>query len=368
VLTAPQVVPIFFANDPLQAQIEQFLGELAVSTYWPATTGEYGVGPLRIAPSIVVSSPAPASITDDALQAWLAGNLDGTNGSWPAIDDNNVYVVFYPEDTIVTASTYASCSDFGGYHSEGISPPNASPPSFPYVVVDRCVSGPLVGIDDVTVTTSHELVEATTDPFTQSQPAFIGADDDHLAWNLGRTQSGELGDMCLSRGGWEVSGRLVGSFLVQRTWSDQAAGAGRDPCVPPVPGPYFAAAPDLNQNVAILDNGVRATKGLRLPIGQTATVDVRLFSDGPAGDWDVEVAEERIGGVGVDSPTPTLTFSWDKQSGSNGDILQLTMTRVADGPVGGTVFLIYSVNRAPRGDPLAPTPRAWNYWAGYVAN
>src|SRR5258708_26735937 len=68
VLTAPVVVPIFFAGDDVaQAQLEQFLAQLAADpVYWPATTAEYGVGPLGVRPSIVSTQSPPT--TDAELQ------------------------------------------------------------------------------------------------------------------------------------------------------------------------------------------------------------------------------------------------------------------------------------------------------------
>jgi hypothetical protein len=79
VLDAPVVVPVFFANDSMQAQIEQFLTQLAGSAYWSATTGEYGAGALQVAPSIVLPDAAPDAVTDVQIQATLAGYLDGTH-------------------------------------------------------------------------------------------------------------------------------------------------------------------------------------------------------------------------------------------------------------------------------------------------
>jgi hypothetical protein len=133
VLIRPVVVPIFFANDPLQAQIEQFLAQLAGSSYWAATTSEYGVGPVQVAPSIVVSDQVPSSITSPEIASWLADHLDGTHAEWPAIDGQHVYVAFYPQDTTISQPSGAtSCTSFGGYHAEAASvfrsPPTTAGP------------------------------------------------------------------------------------------------------------------------------------------------------------------------------------------------------------------------------------------------
>ena len=55
VLTTPTVIPIFFQNDGEQTKVEDFLKQLAASTFWGQATSEYGVGPLAIGKSIVVA-------------------------------------------------------------------------------------------------------------------------------------------------------------------------------------------------------------------------------------------------------------------------------------------------------------------------
>ncbi len=91
VLTAPHVVPVFFPNDILQPQIEDFLAQLATSSYWSATTSEYGVGPLTIGPSVIINNTPPTTsngidkmvqqLVQAAKDAAAAGNDGGTPGS-----------------------------------------------------------------------------------------------------------------------------------------------------------------------------------------------------------------------------------------------------------------------------------------------
>jgi hypothetical protein len=66
---------IFFADDPIQGQIEQFLSQLAGSPYWAATTSEYGVGALQTALSTVVTDPFSTNIAGPEVDSWLAGYL-----------------------------------------------------------------------------------------------------------------------------------------------------------------------------------------------------------------------------------------------------------------------------------------------------
>jgi hypothetical protein len=149
---------------------------------------------------------------------------------------------------------------------------------------------------------------------------------------------GETGDMCIYDS--RAYEKLVGSFMVQRTWSNAAAQAGLDPCVPNVAGPYVNAAPDVDE-VVTLDRSATAhfrTTGVSVPTGQSRTIAVRLFSTAPTSDWTVEAHD-----LGFESGGPmTLTFKWDKPSGHNGDVLHLTITRTADGSIGGTELMLVS--------------------------
>jgi hypothetical protein len=89
----PHVIPVFYANDPMQAQLQQFLSPLATSSYWSTATSEYGVGALIISPSIVTTDTAPTSITASDLRASLAGHIGGASPDWPAPETNDLYVL-----------------------------------------------------------------------------------------------------------------------------------------------------------------------------------------------------------------------------------------------------------------------------------
>ena len=305
VLDAPNIVPIFFAGDSFQSSLEDFLRQLAASSYWPAVTAEYGVGPLAVAPSIVVSDPVPTSITDFDIAAWLAAYLDGTHAAWPPVTPNNIYTVFYPSETTITYTGLGtSCTSFGGYHSEGVAVASADAgasdasaieggtgsASFVYAALPRCATlGGLSGIDAVTGPTSHEAVEASTDPHPFTRPAYQDVDQDHIVWDL--TPGGELGDLCeLEPQSFQ---RLVGPSIVQRIWSNTAAAAGGDPCVPPLPDTvYFNASPELTETVMVSEG--RLTIGITIPVGQTATVNIQFFSTGPATSWTVSAQDNSV--------------------------------------------------------------------------
>jgi hypothetical protein len=317
VMSAPNVIPIFFAADAEQSSLEDFMKQLAASTFWAATTAEYGVGPLSIASSIVVTDTPPTSIDVPGIESWLGSYLDGTHAGWPAIDANTIFAVFYPSATTVSDPLFGtSCSGFNGFHNQG-----TANTKLVYVVVPRCPSaGTLVGLDALTVALSHELVEIATDPTLNTAPAWAYTDDAHLIWSF--LPGAEIADMCSLEP--ESAQRLVGSYMVPRVWSNASALAGHDPCVPALSQAYFNAAPVLadNVNIAFQQHYVQTT-GLAIPLGATRTVAVQLFSDAPTGDWNVQAFDTQ-------NQPPGLTFTWDAQTGHNGDTLNLGITRTAN--------------------------------------
>ena len=81
---------------------------------------------------------------------------------------------------------------------------------------------------------------------------------------------------------------------MQRTWSNKAAPAGHDPCVPALPGEvYFNAAPVLNDNITVDVIGQTSRcKGVKIAVGETKTIEIDLFSDAATGGpWTVAVQD-----------------------------------------------------------------------------
>jgi hypothetical protein len=346
VMDTPVVVPIFFTgDDAIQAQVEDFLSRLPGTDYWHATTSEYGVGDVTIGTSIVSADAAPT--TDDALQAWLATMTDGTHAGWPAADGNTLYAVFLPAGVTLSTPWGNSCSAFGAYHAEVTTSASAGAI---YALMPRC-QGQGAAIDSLTTATSHELVEAVTDPRPFTDTAYALPDDDHYVW--GATPGGELGDMCEYVRSAEQ--RDVGSFLVQRTWSNASAAAGHDPCVPALDAPFMGATPVLDEDLPLdLGDGAVTTKGVQIATGTSKTIEVDLWSDAPAVDWTVKAYD--LASYFSGQPEE-LQFAWDKDGGNNGDKLMLTITRARDGD-GGSEFVI-----------SAHTPDTTvSLWWGFVAN
>lgn len=354
VLGSPRLVPIVFDGDTWSSQLGAFTDTFASSAaadYWKATTAEYGVGPLRSAPLITLHETPPATLTNDEILTWLAGKLDGAHELGKP-DPSAIYTIFYPSTTKITlAPGYESCVQFGAYHEEATAPTGEK---VAYAVIPRCppFTAALTDFEELTSSTSHEWIEAVTDPFGQSTPAYAMTDPDTLVWNL--WPLGEVGDLCAQ----ESAAFFKASFgyYVQRTWSNAAAAASHDPCVPAAGGEaYFNSAPVLDETVSIdVGTGPTPTKGVKIPVGTKKTIDVDLFSDAPtSGPWTVQAVDvERLL-----TGTPTLRFSFDRTTGVNGDKLRLTIEVLAAGSNGGSEFMLRSRLGATRHE-----------WFGWVAN
>jgi hypothetical protein len=99
------------------------------------------------------------------------------------------------------------------------------------------------------------------------------------------------------------------------------------------------------------------TQGVRIPVGQTRTIEVDLFSDAPTADWTVKALDYASAFDGV---APALELSFDHATGNNGTKLYLTITVLrADRTYTAEPFLLESIGRDG-------TVRS--YWYGLVGN
>jgi hypothetical protein len=249
VMKSPKFFILTFVGDPLAGAIDDFADKVAASsTYWSGTTAEYGVGRVAKVWHVSVNEKPKADLLDDDVQTWLTDKLSGPEAGtleagapWPRPDGETVYMIYYPMTS---------------------------------------------AIDSVTSIASHELIEATTDPLVQDNPAWAQPDLDHLAWAI--PAGGELGDMCAGFGDVFYKPSDV-PYLVQRSWSNKAAAAGHDPCQPDGAKPYFNSAAVLTQSVTVSGAGSFTTKGIHIPVGGTGTVELDLYSDAPtSGPWTIQ--------------------------------------------------------------------------------
>jgi hypothetical protein len=317
VQASPRWQIVTFQNDPIADDVMAFASSLARSEYWKTVIGEYGIGT-----AVAVAAPrvdfAPAMVSYADIPTYIASHLDPLANGWLPPTSETAYVVVYPPNTMLVGG----CTSFSGYHAQ-FAMPDGTPVA--YAVIPRCDYGGYLPLDVVTATLVHELAETATDPLIDSARAYSHVSD--YAWAM--FYGAEVGDMCEGTY-WYVEPEL--GRTVPRIWSNAAARAGHDPCVPHPSGDvYFLAAPDLPDTVMVIDplsQGPVATPGVRVPIGSARTIDIRLFSDQSTAQIGVWVVESPIFGAPV--PASDLALSLDRATGTNGDTLHLTIRALGD--------------------------------------
>ncbi len=335
VMTAPKFIAITFPGDSLATDIATFSSKISAGAYWATTTSEYGVGPGTSSAVQMTTAPA-TTVSDDDIQTFLRSQFGGTLAE---PDDNTVYALFYPEGVTVTLQGQQGCTSFGGYHSD-ISV--GSGKFAAYAVMPRCPSmfSGVSELDVLTGAASHEYIEASTDPYPNDVPAWSNTDQNGGGW--ARAGGGaEVGDMCAELGDVFTSSTDVGYF-VQRTWSNAAAAASHDPCVPQGLSPYFNAAPVLpdTDNIDVASNVKQAASVVHIPVGSSQTIELDLFSDADTlGTFNVSAIDYTSAFMGG---APELTFSLDNSSGQNGDKINLTITAVKKDARGLAPFFLQS--------------------------
>jgi hypothetical protein len=339
VLSAPVFIQVNFSVDTLTTRNNQaaYLAAVAGSTYWTTTTGEYGVGSASIGTSVVETDPPPTMIDASQIMTWLVSRFDGTHKQWGSPSTQAIYVIFYPSGTTVTTCGLTSCSGFTATHDQSAPLPDGSRLAFAAIPDCPSFDASLTKFQSLTVATSHELIEAATDPYPEANPAYHGVAQGSVEWDDTGTNYGEVADLCDNHEYIDWLQPTDVGYMVQRTWSNAEAALGHDPCVPVATGtPYFGAVPQLGAQVTLTGTGT--AHGVVIPVGSTATVAVHLFSDQLTTAWQVSALD--LGSVGGD-----LTMTFDHTSGVNGDTLNLTIHVVkADPAYGSEPFAIQSTS------------------------
>ncbi len=342
VLKSPKVQPLVYAGDPNASDMASFLQELTTSSFWSDATSEYGVGALTVLPAITLPGAAPSSITDQQLQELITSNTTGASPAWGPADASAIYLFVLPPGTIESDSNGSCCSDFDGYHDEA--PVNGGHVAYAISCACHGYDGPNVSdVNQRTVNISHELVEAATDPFPNTNTAYGQEDDADIVWTL--VSGGEVADMCeFNQDSYFIPPGA--HYMIQRSWSNAAAKKGTNPCVPvDTTAPFFNSYPVLPDMVALTGLGVPiTTEGVKLAVGQSKTIDITLSSDAPtSGPWKVSAFDFNYLITG-NKASADLDLTLDKDTGINGDTLHLTIkvNSLESMLGGGAAFILFS--------------------------
>lgn len=343
VLTAPVVVTVTWPGDDAVAKFEDFGDKLGASAYWKAVTSEYGVGPATSGPEnhVRIETDAPATLSDSDIDSLVAQSASApATSKWPAPTDQTIYILYlHPSTKLMLQGSDACAQGIGGYHMST----DVKGQQIAYAVVPRCTAGQK-SADTSTSSASHELAEAATDPHPQVAPAWVGFDPKHLAYDLFQQFASENADACeFFRDSYYREGEEL-PFSVARSWSNKAAAAGHNPCVPAANAPYFSVTPLELEDIVVDMSQFRgraqsATRGVHVAKGETRTIPLGFYSDAPQDRWTIEAIE----GSGMQSsPTTRLDLSLDKTSGKNGERAYLTVKVNDVGRIKGELVTIVS--------------------------
>jgi hypothetical protein len=329
VLAKPVLVPLFWEDDPDRAKTEALLANLPGSDYWKILE-EYGVGDITVAPSVTIATTSPASFSLETIATTIAGLADGTHAPKP--DGTQLYAIYFPgQMRVLNPDGSDFCVTTGGsaYHDSS----TGQPVDFAYAVTPRCTEA----FDEFTIGATHELFEAATDPFPLKNPAWAGTDPGHAGFR------GEVGDLCDYGGPANANGVAMFGTRVERFFSNAKAAKGGDPCLPDLGLPYFDAEPVPSDDVTISDIvlGDVHGRGVRVASGASKTIPVMLYADRTLPAWKVSTS---VVAQSTMQASTSVTASLDRSTGSAGDVLSLTIKRVAPSDASGDVVFLYSAS------------------------
>ena len=228
ILKNVQLVTISWSDYSFAPLAESF-GDFIVKSNWYKTVGEeYGVGPGKHLKPVELPERTPPSITDTQLRAFIKQKVLDKTLPAPSPDNQTLYMFYFPRSTTITddsGNNGTLCSQFAGYHRQGV----INPSRYTYAVIGDCGGGD----QEITITASHELIEAATDPYGPPSDGFYLDADVTDPWEAENGQ--EVGDLCE----YEPDMVSEGGFPLQKSWSNKAAAAGGDPCIPGAPATYY---------------------------------------------------------------------------------------------------------------------------------
>jgi hypothetical protein len=265
----PQLVTITFSGYPFESDV-QALGNWIVGSPWLTQIGaQYGVGAgsnTNVDLNFDGGAPGFGADGGDARQEmaeFLAQQMQIGNLPQPAEPPDGgdfgdtVYMLYLPPGSLganlplgehdIALLTDAGAVNYGDGGGE----------RFVWAFIQATTQ------NFAEEAASHELMEAATDPVLGQGYALN--DGDPWAY-LG----GEVGDLCFNQFEQDPDA----GFWLQRIYSNAAASAGTNPCVPVPAGPYY--------NVI-----VSPVAPQRAVAGDSVTVTLTGWASGPAPDWSL---------------------------------------------------------------------------------
>jgi hypothetical protein len=211
VLTHVNVVPVYWNSSvAYRTNLNSFYASIVTSSIYTSLLPQYSAIGAGTVGTAFVGSKTAGSYTDAQVQAYL--NTLFTAGSIPAPNASNYYPVHFPPSTSITASDGTrSCVTWCAYHGtyvrNGVNVNYGIIPDQGGSCAGGCGSNSQ-RVNNLTSVSSHELVEATTDPAVGLATTYAPP----LAWY--NATYGEIGDIC------NAQQATLGSYVVQKEWSN----------------------------------------------------------------------------------------------------------------------------------------------------
>ena len=341
VLANPVIVTVTYPNDAQATDVESFGDKVGAGAYWKAIALEYGASAAisGAANHLRLSAPAPSSITGAALADFISSSLSSATSVWPKpATGDPVYVLYIPGTTTVMLQGQDACAaGVGGYHDSV----DVNGKRVAYAIVLRC-GGPLA---DTTITASHELDEAATDPYPNTRAAYRGFREEDLAWQQFLQNQDEVGDACEFFGDSVLSPgdgpSALAAYSVQRQWSNASGLAGHDPCLPEFSNEvYFNTTPLDTEDISVaVANSLTTTKGYLVKAGTTRKIPLGFYSEGATDAWTIHAVNGTLAGGALGDD---ITLALDVTSGQNGQKAYLTVTVKTASPTSSQLVTIIS--------------------------
>ncbi len=321
-LEHPALVTITFAGETRHTDFEQY-AQWLVGSNWLTTVGsEYGIGAGTVGGTVQLTDSAPTTpITSADVETYLATGI--TNGTIPTPAGgfaNALFLIYYPSTANITTTFVGgimkqNCTDWAAYHGEA----HTMGLDFSYAVVADCntTGQMLTNEQEMEMAASHEIIEAATDAFPITHPAYQLVADPTSAWFSFFQFEVEIGDLCEIPA---IAATETG-HVAQRIWSNASAAAGNDPCIPTDPTvPYF-------------NTSASPATTVHLAPGASQQLELQGWSVAPVANWAISAAV-----LTPSAFSPMIAFGPTEMN--NGATSTMTITVPANATAGTSVQII----------------------------
>ena len=263
VLRSPDVVPVYVGAywQTLAGKRDRARNDAAMAALVkdPGQTGlwrEYGGGPGTTSPSKVLAGVGRRDFSKEDVEALVEAQVRA--GVLDASDSERVFTLVLPPGTTLHDGEASSTAGLGGFHGN-VTATDGHPVYYAVVVYSQRAGGRVNGIDftgtpidNVTITESHEITEAVTDPdvglaIQTGDPHYLGWYDDttpvrrrdgtSVLDGTGRPMrgKGEIGDIPVLNAELEGDSTLKSAwgrrsgFAFQTEWSNRDGRAELEP-------------------------------------------------------------------------------------------------------------------------------------------